>query len=327
MRSADPSRTPSRRPQLPPIDFKFPPAPPGKELNHTQQSASPSIQSGDENVTSAKSAKSNTPTLPVPPSLPQLTRITSTSSLGGSNRNSGEFYSVSGNSSETLQSEYTNYSLTAPRVDTPRHARHFSNVEPFRIAQSQSLLMGYAQVSASFTVDGSLINQSVFEDVKRKGVVGGQVNGAGTSSGRATPVSDRNRKGGGSFWGALRWNTIEESISGLLSNNELDGLRDMRGVSSSRSIPLLSTSQSLLFVDLRLAPGEERSYSFTFTLPSGLPASHKGKAIKISYNLIIGTQRPSVPNEPQRVQRISIPFRVFNGVDSELYLFLYLVKS
>jgi hypothetical protein len=34
---------------------------------------------------------------------------------------------------------------------------------------------------------------------------------------------------------------IEESINGLLSNNELDGLREMRGVTSSRSIPLLST--------------------------------------------------------------------------------------
>lgn len=183
--------------------------------------------------------------------------------------------------------------------------------------------MGYAQVSASFTVDGSLVNQSAFEEVKRKGMVGGQSNGAGTSSGRAASGTDKNRKGGGGFWGALRWNTIEESISGLLSNNELDGLREMRGVASSKSIPLLSTSQSLLFVDLRLAPGEERSYSFTFTLPSGLPASHKGKAIKISYNLIIGTQRPSVPNEPQRVQRISIPFRVFNGVDGEILLFPY----
>lgn len=319
LKIADSSRTSSRRPPLPPIDFKFPPAAPqSNELNHALPSASPSVQSGDENVTSATSGKSrDASSLPVPPTLPQLTRITSTSSMSGSNRNSGEFYSVSGNSSETLQSEYTNYSTTTPRLDSPRHIRHFSNVDPLRASHSQSLLMGYAQISASFTVDGSLVNQSAFEDVKRKGVVGGPGNGAGTSSGRAASSSNKSRKSGGSFWGAFKWNAIEESISGLLSNNELDGLRDMRGVSSSRSIPLLSTPQSLLFVDLRLAPGEERSYSFTFSLPSGLPASHKGKAIKISYNLIIGTQRPSVPNEPQRVQRISIPFRVFNSVDSE----------
>lgn len=185
-----------------------------------------------------------------------------------------------------------------------------------RSMSSETLLMGYAQISASFTVDGSLVNQFPFEEVKRKGVVGGQGSGAGNINGQV-PRGEKPRKAGG-LWGALGWNTIEESISGFLSNNELDGLRDMRGVSSSRSIPLLSTSQSLLFVDLRLAPGEERSYSFSFTLPSGLPASHKGKAIKISYNLIIGTQRPSGSNEPQRVNRINIPFRVFNGVDGEL---------
>jgi hypothetical protein len=175
--------------------------------------------------------------------------------------------------------------------------------------------MGYAQISASFTVDGSLINQSAFEDVKRKGVVGGQ-GSMGTPNGNPASRNEKSRKGGG-FWGAFKWNAIEESLSGFLSNNDLDGLREMRGVSSSRSIPLLSTPQSLLFVDLRLAPGEEQSYSFSFTLPSGLPASHKGKAIKISYNLVIGTQRPSSVNEPQRVNRISIPFRVFSGVNGQ----------
>ena len=33
--------------------------------------------------------------------------------------------------------------------------------------------MGYAQISASFTVDSSLINQSAFDEVKRQGVVAG----------------------------------------------------------------------------------------------------------------------------------------------------------
>jgi hypothetical protein len=167
--------------------------------------------------------------------------------------------------------------------------------------------MGYAQVSASFTVDGALINQSAFEEVKRKGVVGGQTSGRKQEKPRRT----------GGFLGAFGWDAIEESISGLLSNGDLEGLRDMRGVASSNSIPLLSTPQSLLFVDLRLGPGEEKSYSFSFTLPRGLPASHKGKAIKISYNLVIGTQRPSGPKESQQVNRINVPFRVFSGVNGK----------
>lgn len=306
----EPMRMPARRPQPPAIDFKFPAAPPPSEPTNIRSAArTPSPKSGDINGRKSKDPSAA-------PSHQQLTRILSATSVNGSSRSSGEFYSVSDHSSETLASEYTNYSVQGARPPLPaRHARHYSSVVP-SIAKSdnQALLMGYAQVSASFTVDGSLVDQSVFDEVKRKGVVGGQGSGI---PGRANPSSDRSRKGGG-FWGAFKWNAIEESINGLMSNDELDGLREMRGVASSRSIPLLSTTQSLLFVDLRLAPGEEQSYTFSFTLPEGLPASHKGKAIKISYNLVIGTQRPSGPNEPQKVNRINIPFRVFSGVNGKL---------
>ena len=187
------------------------------------------------------------------------------------------------------------------------------------VSSGHSLLMGYAQISASFTVDGSLVNQDAFEEVKRNAVVGVPGGSMGVSRSDSSAGRGKARKGSsGGLLGALGLNSIEESISGLLSRNNLDGLRDMRGVASSKSIPLLSTNQSLLFVDLRLAPGEEQSYLFTCTLPKGLPASHKGKAIKISYNLIVGTQRPSTSSEPQRVNRISIPFRVFSGVIGRL---------
>lgn len=171
--------------------------------------------------------------------------------------------------------------------------------------------MGYAQISASFTVDGSLVNQSSFEEVKRQGVLGGHGGGGGAASAQK-------QQGGGGLWGSLGWNAIGESLGGLLSNGELSGLRDMRGVTSSKSIPLLSTPQSLLFVDMRLAPGEERSFSFSFTLPQGLPASHKGKAIKVTYNLVIGTQRANRPKEMQQVHRVNVPFRVFSGVNGKL---------
>lgn len=241
--------------------------------------------------------------------LAPVTKIISTSSVNGSNRSSGEFYSLSNNSTETLESEYTNYSLSR-LPNLLRHSRHYSNVEPAgKPRNSETLLMGYAQISATFTVDGSLINKAAFEDVKRKGVVGGPGNRSEHSGG------GKGRRGGG-LWSALGLNAIEDSLTGLLSSGDLNGLRDMRGVASSRSIPLLSTPQSLLFVDLRLAPGEEKSFSFAFTLPKGLPASHKGKAVKFSYNLIIGTQRPSGPKEVQHVNRINVPFRVFSGVNS-----------
>ena len=312
-------RASSRRSQPPAFDFKFPAAPPTTEPNNRPR-LSPSPKSTDRIAPSKKSAK-DASSLGAP-SHQQLARIISATSVNGSTRSSGEFYSVSDHSSETLASEYTTYSAQGARPPPTlagRHARHYSSVaaSSARPNDSQALLMGYAQISASFTVDGSLVNQSVFDEVKRKGVVGGQPGTGGLPGRPSSASSDRSRKGGG-FWGSFKWNSIEESINGFLSNNELDGLREMRGVVSSRSIPLLSTPQSLLFVDLRLSPGEEQSYSFSFSLPRGLPASHKGKAIKIAYNLVIGTQRPSGPNESQRVNRINIPFRVFSGVNGKL---------
>ncbi|KAL5340755.1 Rgp1-domain-containing protein [Aspergillus crustosus] len=314
IRQTPPVRAPGRRPQLPSIDFKFPP-PPESDSNTGLAGASPASAS-TYNPTAARAELKGPSSLAAPGQMPQ-SKILSASSVSGSYRSSGEFYSVSNNSSETLQSEYTNNSGPLLRPGYPRHSRQMSSMESaVRAPSGQALLMGYAQISASFTVDSSLINQSIFDEVKRQGVVGGAGDARGAPNGRPTSSSGKGRKGGG-FWGALNWTSIEESISGMLSNNELDGLRDMRGVSSSKSVPLLSTPQSLLFVDLRLAPGEEQSFTFAFTLPSGLPASHKGKAIKISYNLVIGTQRPSGNNEPQRVNRISIPFRVFSGVNGQ----------
>ena len=300
-----------------PFDFKVPVARSSIDSNNIRPAHPPSPTPAERNTANGRTISKDGPTLSAP-SHQQLARVISATSANGSSRSSGEFYSISDNSSETLTSEYTSCSAQGTRAHPPaRHGRHHSTFVTSKADGSQALLMGYAQVSASFTVDSSLVDQSAFDDVKRKGVVGGQ---AGTNSGlpgRPTSASsDRPRKGGG-FWGALKWNAIEESINGLLSNNELDGLREMRGVTSSRSIPLLSTPQSLLFVDLRLAPGEEQSYRFSFALPRGLPASHKGKAIKISYNLVIGTQRPSGPNEPQRVNRINIPFRVYSGVNGK----------
>lgn len=312
-----PVRSSARRPQPPSFDFKFPAAPPPSEQTANRPGLTPSPKS--DRLPSPSKSSTRDSVASVAPSHQQLARVISATSVNGSARSSGEFFSVSDHSTDTLASEYTNYSVQAGRAPPPaRHARHYSSVAaPPKTFDGQSLLMGYAQISASFTVDGSLINQSVFDDVKRKGVVGGSA-GTGGLPGRPSSSSQSRKTGG--FWGGLggfKWNAIEESINGLLSNNELDGLREMRGVSSSRSIPLLSTPQSLLFVDLRLAPGEEQSYSFAFTLPKGLPASHKGKAIRISYNLVIGTQRPSGSNEAQRVNRINIPFRVYSGVNGK----------
>lgn len=227
--------------------------------------------------------------------------------MNGSTRSSAEFYSISNNSTETLASEYVEYRPQQSSL----HSRLLPNVEtPINESSSLTLLMAYAQVTASFTLDGSLVSQSPFEEAKRKGVLGGQGGGGVVGVERA-----RSSNG---FLRTLGWNSIGESIGGLLNGGDLSSIKEMREVAASRAIPLLSTPQSLLFVDLRLSPEEEQSFSFSFTLPRGLPASHKGKAIRIAYNLVIGTQRESASKDKQQVSSIRVPFRVFSGVNGKL---------
>lgn len=167
-------------------------------------------------------------------------------------------------------------------------------------------MMGYAQIQGSFTLDGSLINLGPFEQVKRKAVVGGQ-------GGGVIGVEPSKRDSG--LLRSFGWGSISNSIGELLGAGEVSSIKDMRGIASAKSVPLLSTPQSILFVDLNLAPGEHKAFEYSFQLPKGLPPTHKGKAVKISYNLVIGTQRAGGSKE-QQVRSVEIPFRVLGSVNS-----------
>ena len=232
-------------------------------------------------------------------------------------RSSGELYSLSNRSSETLASEIPYHSVehtlnkSAPdRKLTQRHMQ--SRTQP------ESLMMGFAHVQGSFTLDGSLVNQTFFEDVKRKGVVG--------SHGGGGVVGVEKSKIENGLLGSIGLGSIGETLGGLLGGTEPSSIREMRGIAKLKTVPLLSTPQSILFVDLRLNPGESRSYSYSFTLPAGLPPTYKGRAIKISYNLILGTQRAG-STDGQQVKQVEIPFRVLGSVNGTLQRFLCFFRS
>ncbi|KAK3304600.1 Rgp1-domain-containing protein [Chaetomium strumarium] len=301
-----PGTFPRRSPATPsPLaEFRFPMSSPSP--------STPAMVGGlaDEDPTSPTTAE-----LPIRPKDPvpiineqgvaPSARVLSTMSIAGTPRSSGEFYSLSNNSSETLASEYVTQQPLRTQVRSP-HSRRASNFSSGSARPPESLMMGYAQIQGSFTLDGSLINIGPFEAVKRKAVVGGQGGGV---IGLETPKRDS---------GLLRsfgWGNITSSIGELLGGGELSSIKEMRGIANSRSIPLLSTPQSILFVDLQLGPGESRAFEYSFKLPKGLPPTHRGKAMKISYSLVIGTQRPGGTKEKQ-VKSVDIPFRVLGSVNS-----------
>jgi hypothetical protein len=161
--TVDPSRSPNRKTTLPlPADFKFPPTTPSISEPEPKSSLNPTPRSNDDpsNPVSALSPKitnqapKDSLSFTQQPHLAPITRILSSSSINGSARSSGEFYSLSNNSTETMQSEY-NTDFTRPSTSSIRHGRTYSSVETVsRDRNTSTLLMGYAQISATFTAFG-----------------------------------------------------------------------------------------------------------------------------------------------------------------------------
>ncbi|KIW39467.1 uncharacterized protein PV06_08078 [Exophiala oligosperma] len=236
------------------------------------------------------------------------TRVLSRTSQVTSERSSGDFYSLSNHSQETLMSEQ-------PSVLSDHRPNLSLSRAPFRPAEqkprSVSLLMGYAQLNATFTLDASLIDQSHFEEVKSKGFLGGQAGGGVVGMKKPRPNS-------GFLGTAFSLKDFSESLNSLLGGDDTSSVKQMHAVKNSRAIPLLSTPQSLLFVDMHLDPGEEQSYTYTYPLPRGLPSSYRGKSIKISYNLTVGVQGG---RDVHTVRQVNVPVRVFSGVDYDGEIF------
>jgi RAB6A-GEF complex partner protein 2 len=242
--------------------------------------------------------------------LHQPTRVLAGTSITGSNRSSCDFQAPSNQSQETLLSEQASNAPERRTFPSPMMRQHYRMGSTSKLRRStETLLMGYAQVNAAFTLDGALVDQTPFEEVKRKGFLGGQ------GGGGVVGVKTLSNPAG--FLGGFSLNNLGESIGGFLGGPDLSSIKEMKSVASSRTIPLLSTPQSLLFVDLTLVPGEEKSFLFRYTLPKGLPASYKGKAIKIIYNLNIGVQGAPGERPVQAVRQINIPFKVFSGVSAD----------
>lgn len=250
-------------------------------------------------------------------SLNPVTRILSPTSMNGTPRSSLDFYAGSNNSTETLASEY-NSKNTRWHSQNGAQDRRSMVLGPLKFEKrAETLMMGYGQIAGSFTLDGSLVNKAPFEEVKRKGIVGGQ-GGGGVVRAEAT------KREGGLFAG-IGWGSIGGSLGGLLGSNELSSIKATQDIASIRSIPILSTPQSVLFVDLQLAPGESKSFTYRQRLPNSLPPTHKGRAMKISYNLTIGTQRAVKNTIQHHIRTVNIPFRVLTGVngkDSVLHNYL-----
>lgn len=308
-------------------DFAFPPIPASDHLKHASDppfefpprssnpNSTPHRQPSYEKLSPANSPNPSTH-LPAhrQPSYERLSavnspnpiaRVLSDVSANGTSRASSDMYSLDNNSSDTAASELPSRmpSHSTSHPPSSRTTSSKTDTEP------ELLMMGYAQTVGSFVLDASLSNQAPFDQVKRKGVLGGQAGGG------VVGLEQRSKRESG-FFSSFAWTNVGESLGGLLGGGEMSSIKDMRTVAATKTIPLLNTPQSILFVDLRLAPGQTKSYTYRFQLPRGLPPTHKGRAIKVNYHIKIGVQRSGSLGAHQNLKHIDIPFRVLGSVNS-----------
>ena len=245
------------------------------------------------------------------------TKVLSPSSMSGTPRSSGEYYSMSNNSTETLASEYVPQESARLGYKSASNGRA-SHLEAAKSSKPEVLMMGFGQITGSFILDGSLVNQGPFEEVRRKAIVGGRGGGG--------VVRNKLTKRENGLLGSIGWGNLGGSLGGFLGGTELSSIRETDEGAGARSIPILSTPQSILFVDLRLEPGESKSYKYSHPLPRGIPPSYRGRAMRTSYNLVVGTQRASNITRQHQVQRVNIPFRILPSVNSKTLTFLGILQ-
>lgn len=76
--------------------------------------------------------------------------------------------------------------------------------------------------------------------------------------------------------------------------------------SSNENAKLVSaTKPKILFCDLRLSPGQSKTYTYIEHIPNDSPPSYRGQLVKYSYKITVGTQRVNSP-----VKLLRVPIRV-----------------
>ncbi|KAJ2987570.1 hypothetical protein HDV02_006074 [Globomyces sp. JEL0801] len=148
-------------------------------------------------------------------------------------------------------------------------------------SKSSSIAWAFAQITGQFLVDSNYIELEQFDTLKQKIMY------------RTPGSAQQGGLGGG----------------GTLSANETD-FGDSQKLNSN-ALPVYNTPPTILFCDEELAVGEN---TYEILLPPVLPPSHKGRAIRFTYRLLIGVQKNA---RSRTTQVISVPFRFFNRTNTD----------
>lgn len=250
--------------------------------------------------------------------------------------NQNGFYGVGENSTmeSVLREDMTRFAQSRnegqDRVQSPLY-----NNKRSAPPGTETVLWAFAQFGGQFQVDESLVKPGEFERIKQRlagmtpvqsayGSYSSQSLGVGGGElGNDVEHSENNADKGG--WTSYLRGVLSSgagskrgtfSVSHKRAGSTL--LDSRQKTISSRTIPVLSNPPSIIAVDLQLAPGESKSYTFQTPLPPDLPPSYKGKAISFNYTLTLGTNRISQTKQgslEQKSRLVRIPMRIYNHVN------------
>lgn len=212
----------------------------------------------------------------------------------------------------------------------------------------EKLLWSFAQLGGTLEIDRALIDPSDFDRVKLRLAMGEIPSSPGTGTPRTlgggdfgydteveggtiemehgTPVAESEPLTFSEMATVLLWHPLAQAYNthpsnGLLMRtnhiprNQRSGstLTDIRERAlHSRTLPTFSTPPSILDIDVTLAPGESRSYTFSIDLPADLPPSFHGKCVRFDYYISIGTNRLDGMGQQSRL--LHVPIRVYNHI-------------
>lgn len=247
---------------------------------------------------------------------------------------------------------------TPPQLSESRQPPRSAFATTFAQPGTELVLYAYAQLSGSLTlgnVQGESRAQSqalnaIRNILKRRQAIGGgsmEISSTLESRPNISPVLQRSRSGHGRSaslssslmslisppmpqhqpWSpghkarspSLLASIISPSVSSPAALNN-SGSEPVEEVDPSTPLPIYDVQPAVLAVDLVLAPGESRSYTYTLPLPSHLPPTFRGRALKFTYHLTVGVCRarpsPSAPNgRGSTSQVMRVPIRIYNNVD------------
>ncbi|KZS90366.1 Rgp1-domain-containing protein [Sistotremastrum niveocremeum HHB9708] len=173
---------------------------------------------------------------------------------------------------------------------------------------TELLLYAYAQLSGTFTLEST--NPSS-DNLRRKLKRGRPVGGGSMDIAAKRPT--HRRAGSSSFRNSL--------LGGMWGSQVPTPTEDVMFQDENTELPTFDVPPTPLAVDLSLAAGESRSFTYTISLPDSIPPTFRGRLVKFDYHLIVGASRAQSHLDPAGIGSpgglssvMRVPLRIYGNV-------------